>query len=40
MQILFITNIIKHTCQGIRSKETIDGLLKKWEEENQPNSFA
>jgi hypothetical protein len=28
MQILFI-NIIKHVCQGRRSKETTDGLLKK-----------
>ena len=27
MQILFI-NIIKHICQGIRSKETTDRLLK------------
>ena len=28
MQILFI-NILKHVCQGTRSKETTDGLLKK-----------
>jgi hypothetical protein len=28
MQILFI-NIIKHVCQGTRSNETTDGLLKK-----------
>jgi hypothetical protein len=28
MQILFL-NILKHVCQGTRSKETTDGLLKK-----------
>jgi hypothetical protein len=32
MQILFITNIINQGTTG--------GLLKKWEKENQPNSFA